>query len=276
MTGSKKKILFLTDLNYAAKARTFYGEEDVFLTNRLRREFDLAICDIPSARSFEDHVDLIVVRNIGAVSYFHEEYFEFRKRVKEKKLNIYNEFNGIGDQIGKQYLIDFSNDGYPVIPSVDKLSDLYKLGDNERYCIKPKNGADSNGIKFPFKDELVHMDLPDGEYIIQPWIDFEYEVSFYFINDKFEYAMYAPDKSKRWELKPYPYNEEDIAYAEEFINLSPVKKGIQRIDACRTKDGKLLLMELEDLNPYLSLDLLSDDTREMVITDIITAIKEML
>ena len=273
---SKKKILFLTDLNYPAKARTFYGAEDVLLTSRLRKEFDLAICDVPSVQSFEDNADLIVVRNIGAVSYFRDEYHNFRKRVKEKKLNIYNEFTGIGDQIGKQYLIDFSNAGYPVIPSVDKLSDLYKLGENERYCIKPKNGADSNGISFPYKDELIHMDLPDGEYIIQPWIDFVYEVSFYFINDKFEYAMYAPDKSKRWELKPYSYNSEDIAYANQFINLSPVNKGIQRIDACRTKDGRLLLMELEDLNPYLSLDLLPEDTRERVIADIITALKEML
>ena len=40
--------------------------------------------------------------------------------------------------------------------------------------------------------------------LIQPAVDFVYEVSFYFINDKFEYALYAPDRDRRWELKDYP------------------------------------------------------------------------
>lgn len=31
-----KKILYLSDLNYVAKARDFYGKEDVYLTGRLK------------------------------------------------------------------------------------------------------------------------------------------------------------------------------------------------------------------------------------------------
>ncbi len=38
--------------------------------------------------------------------------------------------------------------------------------------------------------------------------------------------------------------------------------GIQRVDACRAPDGGLLLVELEDLNPYLSLDRVSEEVRE--------------
>lgn len=30
--------------------------------------------------------------------------------------------------------------------------------------------------------------------------------------------------------------------------------GIQRVDACRSEQGELLLVELEDLNPYLSFE----------------------
>lgn len=48
------------------------------------------------------------------------------------------------------------------------------------------------------------------------------------------------------------YFEEDIAFATEFIRWNNIRSGIQRIDACRTKDGKLLLVELENLNPYPS------------------------
>lgn len=143
----------------------------------------------------------------------------------EKKLKIFNEFNGIGDQSGKQYLVDFTNAGYEgVIPSVDKMSDISKLGIVDRYCIKPKDGADSNGLKFLAPEELQKTRIPDGEYVIQPWIDFDYEVSFYFINDKFEYAMYAPDKNKRWQLELYPCSPEDLDYAKNILNLSPVIK----------------------------------------------------
>ena len=53
-------------------------------------------------------------------------------------------------------------------------------------------------MAFLSKEELLERDLKD--MLIQPKIDFEYEVSFYFINDKFEYALYGPDKNKRWEL----------------------------------------------------------------------------
>ena len=49
----RKKVLFLTDLNYTAKARAFYGGEDVFLAGRLREEFDVSICDLPWARSLK-------------------------------------------------------------------------------------------------------------------------------------------------------------------------------------------------------------------------------
>ncbi|MFD1775861.1 hypothetical protein [Paenibacillus rhizophilus] len=41
--------------------------------------------------------------------------------------------------------------------------------------------------------------------------------------------------------------------------------GIQRVDACRTKQGELLLVELEDLNPYLSLLELTPDIRQRFV-----------
>ena len=89
--------------------------------------------------------------------------------------------------------------------------------------------------------------------LIEPAIDFEYEVSFYFINEKFAYSMYTPNSKKRWELKEYAPTEDDLKFARKFIEWNDIKHGIQRVDACRTKTGKLLLVELEDLNPFLSL-----------------------
>ena len=75
---------------------------------------------------------------------------------------------------------------------------------------------------------------------------------------------------------PYACCREDLCFAQKFIERSPVKHGIQRVDACRTRQGGLRLMELEDLNPYLSLDLLPEETRERFVTDLIEALEEMI
>ena len=60
-----------------------------------------------------------------------------------------------------------------------------------------------------------------------------------------------------------------------FIDWNTIDKGIQRVDACRAKDGRLLLVELEDLNPYLSLLEVDDKTREIFLTDFISEISHI-
>ena len=118
------------------------------------------------------------------------------------------------------------------------------------------------------------LDLNTAGYPVIPTVDTMEDIcklpdatKFYFINDKFEYALYAPDKSKRWALEKYDASSEDIAFATKFIRWNSIRNGIQRIDACRTKDGQLLLVELEDLNPYLSILEVDNSTREQFVKD---------
>ena len=79
--------------------------------------------------------------------------------------------------------------------------------------------------------------------------------------------LYAPDKSKRWALEKYDASSEDIAFATKFIRWNSIRNGIQRIDACRTKEGQLLLVELEDLNPDRSILEVDNSTREQFVKD---------
>ena len=88
--------------------------------------------------------------------------------------------------------------------------------------------------------------------------------------------MYAPDKTKRWEMVPYHASEEDIRFAERFISWNSISHGIQRVDACRTIEGELLLIELEDLNPYLSLLQTEKDTQEKFIVDLVSTLNNCL
>ena len=268
-----KKILYLTDLYYEAKGRDYF-EEDLYITEKLKDYFDLVLCNPKNSESFESDVDLVIFRNTGPVSEFPEVYDSFVKRVKSNNIKTFNEFCGKADMCGKQYLLDLTLDNFPVIPTVDSIDQFDLLPESERYVIKPKDGADSIGLEFLTKDELFARELDN--MLIQPAIDFEYEVSFYFINDTLEYALYAPDKTKRWDLKKYDFTKNDEDFAKKFINWNDIENGIQRVDACRTPEGELLLVELEDLNPYLSILDLDSETREKFIKDFIFAVTNLV
>ncbi|GLW94953.1 hypothetical protein [Actinokineospora globicatena] len=262
-------LLLVTDLTYPARGRR-YGDEDVFLGARLREHFVVALCHPKDAVGLMDRFDLVMVRNSGPVMHYPAEYGAFRAHALRQGSVVFNPLTGQGDMAGKQYLVDLTRAGFPVIPTVDRVADVDALPVVETYVVKPKAGADSVG--------LVRTDregIPDGEgLLIQPAIDFDYEVSFYFVDHEFHYALYAPDPEKRWELRPYEPSTSDLAFAERFVRWNTLDHGIQRVDACRV-GGDLLLVELEDLNPYLSLDLVAEEVREAFVQAVAASLRAM-
>ncbi|MFF4420287.1 hypothetical protein ACFY04_05770 [Streptomyces sp. NPDC001549] len=243
-------LLYVTDLAYPARGRR-YCDEDIFLTSRLRAEFGLALCHPAEAEAMLPlGFDAVIVRNSGPVLHYQEAYDSFRAAALAAGARVYNPLTGRADMAGKQYLLDLTAAGYPVIPTIDDPARLAELPQVPQYAVKPKQGADSIGLTF-----TAAPDGPAGAVLIQPRIDFTYEVSFYFVDDAFQYALYAPDPDRRWELERYSPTEADLAFARSFVDWNTLDHGIQRVDACRAPSGELLLVELEDLNPYLSLDL---------------------
>ncbi|WP_030302374.1 hypothetical protein [Streptomyces katrae] len=253
-------LLYVTDLAYPARGRR-YCDEDILLTSRLREHFPLALCHPLDAAGMMAGFDAVIVRNSGPVLHYQEAYDSFRAAALAAGTRVYNPLTGRGDMAGKQYLLDLTAAGYPVIPTIDDPADLALLPASPSYAVKPKQGADSIGLTF-----TPHPAGPAGENLIQPRIDFAYEVSFYFVDHAFQYALHAPDPARRWELKPYEATPADLDFARSFIEWNTLSHGIQRVDACRAPSGELLLVELEDLNPYLSLDLVSPAVREAFVT----------
>ena len=264
MAIGKYSVLYLTDLYFEAKGRKYY-DEDLYLTSRLREHFEILICHPCDSEKFEESVDLIVFRNCGPVMNYQAYFNAFVKRINTKNILSFNSMKGKADMRGKGYLIEMTRGGFPVIPTIERSEDLHLLPSTEKYMVKLKDGADSIGMHVVSEQELSTLDLTGR--IIQPFVDFIYEVSFYFIDQEFQYALYAPDKSKRWDLEKYDATAGDLAFANRFIEWNALSHGIQRVDACRTSEGDLLLVELEDLNPYLSISLLSDDLREKFVTN---------
>ncbi|MFJ9629269.1 hypothetical protein ACIRU8_16355 [Streptomyces sp. NPDC101175] len=259
---ARPRILYVTDLAYQARGRR-YCDEDIALTARLREDFDLALCHPLDAAGLMDGFDAVVVRNSGPVLAYRTEYEAFRERATAAGTRVYSQLSGRADMAGKQYLLDLCAAGFPVIPTVDRAEDLDRLPRTDRYVVKPKLGADSIGLRIVPADELPA--LTDGGVLVQPCVDFAYEVSFYFVDHDFQYALYAPDTERRWRLESYEPTAADLEFAQRFVDWNTVDHGIQRVDACRAPDGGLLLVELEDLNPYLSLDALDATRRDAFV-----------
>ncbi|MEO6124477.1 MAG: hypothetical protein ABIR32_12275 [Ilumatobacteraceae bacterium] len=271
---SRRRILYVTDLHYQANGRV-YRDEDLFVTGRLGEHFDLALCGPTVAESLMDGFDAVVVRNSGPVIHHQLAYDSFRSAALDRRIRVFNELTGKADMLGKQYLVDLSAAGAAVIPTIDCVAGLDRLPEVEAYITKPKLGADSIGMRRVPHDELSTLDL-DGSTLVQPLIDFVHEVSFYVVGDELIYALHAPDPLRRWELQPFEPSSSDRSFASAFIEWNDIRYGIQRVDACRTADGQLLLMELEDLNPYLSLDVVDADTRDRFLDAMRRSIKALI
>ncbi|MER5469727.1 hypothetical protein ABZX90_34330 [Streptomyces sp. NPDC002935] len=273
MPSARSRVLYVSDLAYPAKGRR-YCDEDIALTSRLREEFDIAVCHPLDAAALMAGFDAVVVRNSGPVLHYQAAYDAFRERALAEGVRVYNELSGKGDMAGKGYLLDLTAAGFPVIPTVDRAADLDRLPEADTYVVKPKQGADSIGLEFVPRERLAG--LPYGDLLVQPRIDFRYEVSFYFVDRAFQYALYAPDPERRWALEPYEPTDEDQEFAQRFVDWNDIAYGIQRVDACRAPGGELLLVELEDLNPYLSLDVLSPEARDAFVARMKASLRALI
>src|SRR5215831_16135699 len=70
-------LLYVTDLQYQAWGR-WYGDEDTYLSGRLRDEFVVGLCHPLDAVALMDRFDAVVVRNTGPVLGFPAGYDAFR------------------------------------------------------------------------------------------------------------------------------------------------------------------------------------------------------
>lgn len=263
----KNTILLVTNFYFQAKGREYF-REDIDLSASLRKYFKVCISHIDDLDQILPTVDAVLLRNTGPQT----EHQHSLKALRQKEILLFNDLKGKGDIQGKHHLRELFLSGYPVIPtyfSVKELGTPY-----ERYFLKPMNGADSCGVQILTHNELVGKEHPN--LVIQPLVPFKYEVSFYFVGDQFHYALYAPDPAKRWELKTYMPTPEDIDFASKFIRWNSCKFGIQRVDGCRLPDGKLLLMELEDYNPFLSLNLLQKEVKERFLESLCSSLSQMI
>jgi hypothetical protein len=275
-------IAIVTNLSFDIKGRD-YGSEDRLLAVELRNrgfKVDLVhpeeVLPINDGASANDELlsrtDALIYRNCYGGSLEAEYRTVLAKFLaSHQQVKIFNQLTGCrGDYCGKQHLLDLYSAGFPVIPSTTSVTDLEVAPFKASYAfvVKSMTGADSNGIKRDLTADQVRAEFvqipenqqSDGHFLIQPMVDFSYEVSFYFFENEFMYAVYNgedalaaagtgdsslsrigegsqddDESTKRWTLNVYDPSPEDLAFARKFVDWNDCKRQIQRIDACRLR-----------------------------------------
>lgn len=244
--------------------------EDIWLARAFKEDgHNIAVVDKNYDERLEDIFDIFLKRNTwssNATIQNVREKYEFMERIIKKNLPRIN-FDGKYDGNNKVYLVDLFKKGYAVIPSIDSLEDLKLLNNPSKYMLKLKDSYDGIGQLVVSEDELKQKF--DNSYIIQPFMKFKSEVQFYYIKDKFEYALeFIPSKVPVYpDAIKYEYSSKELQIANIFATMNGDYYGIQRIDFIKLEDNTLLLTEIEDISPYLDLDQVDKETRKKFITD---------
>ncbi len=244
--------------------------EDIWLARAFQEDgHNVAIVDKNYDEKLESIFDIFLKRNTWSSSAIIEtvsEKYNFRERVIKKDLPRIN-FDGKYDGSDKRYLVKLFKNGYGVIPTIDNLNDLKLLDNPNKYMMKLKDSYDGIGQLVVKKEELKLKF--NNSYIIQPFMKFKSEVQFYYIKDKFEYALeFVPSKVPVYpNAIKYKCIPKELEIANKFVSLNGEYYGIQRIDFIKLEDDTLLLTEIEDISPYLDLDQVDKETRKKFITD---------
>lgn len=259
------KILIITNLENEC------SEEDVWIANSFIADgHDVKLVNKYYNPKLEDEYDIFIKRYswIEDIADFFvgAEESDYETRILKKNLPRIN-FDGKFDNQGKHYLSYLYSLGYSVVPTINSPKEIEKIGSYQNFLIKPVNGYASYGIIETNKNNINNY--WNENYVIQPKLNFDSEVQFYFIGNKYEFAqIFTPKKLLSHENAAfYTPCKEEIELANLFAKLNGNDfNGVQRIDFLKI-NNQLLLSELEDDSPYMAIEALSTAKRQEFIND---------
>jgi len=191
----------------------------------------------------------------------------------EAKTKLFNTFKILSGNSNKTYLDSLEHQGAPVIPTVTVarvtetgVARAFEELETDTLVIKPQVGGGAwrqvlykQGDPFPSKDEL-----PPEEAMIQaflPSVVEEGEYSFLYFGGKFSHGLIKRPKKGDYRIQSY-YGGTEETYepttqernsARAVLNALDFTPLYARVDLLRGRDGKLKLIELEMIEPYLYL-----------------------
>lgn len=259
------KILLVTN-------ETLGEGEDSFLASLLKDDFIVELYDVSQDIPSDcTNFDIFLFRNAWPERIYDRKIKRLINIAIKNNIIIYNSLQQRSKSFSLKSYLYYLNDNFNnVIPTYKTLAEF---PENKAVLIKPQNGGSSYGVKIFANKNKIRRKL--NNYIIQEYIPFEKEQSYFFIDKKFCYALetIAPGMDNRWELKEFTPNRKMLQIAKSFMKWNNMPYGIDRIDFGVTSEGLMLLMEIESDRSYLSLEELSKNTLEMFIKELKQSLK---
>ena len=191
----------------------------------------------------------------------------------EAKTKLFNNFKTLKWNANKAYLDELEAQGAPVISTitVDRVTETgvaraFEELETDTLVIKPQVGGGAwrqvlykKGDPFPSKDELP----PEGAMIqaFLPSVTEEGEYSFLYFGGQFSHGLIKRPKSGDYRIQSlyggteetYAPTTQERASARAVLDALDFTPLYARVDLLRGRDGKLKLIELEMIEPYLYL-----------------------
>ena len=191
----------------------------------------------------------------------------------ETKTKLFNNFKTLKWNANKAYLDELEAQGAPVISTitVDRVTETgvaraFKELGTDTLVIKPQVGGGAwrqvlykQDVPFPSKDELP----PEGAMIqaFLPSVTEEGEYSFLYFGGQFSHGLIKRPKKGDYRIQSlyggteetYIPSAKERASSRDVLNALDFIPLYARVDLIRGRDGKLKLIELEMVEPYLYL-----------------------
>jgi len=200
----------------------------------------------------------------------HEAFLATLDRIAAQGVPVFNDPELVRWNIRKTYLRDFEDEGIPIIPTiwpehpsaVDLRDAFEEFGAGDVVLKRQVGGGARAQVLYSRASAPETGSIMDRPGMIQPLIKSittEGEYSFLFIDGDFSHALIKRAKSGDYRIQeayggtsqridPAPADEDAARAVLEVLDEQPL---YARVDMVRGDDGKLLLMELEVIEPYL-------------------------
>ncbi len=280
MTNSPAKIAILASSNVmpgscGQRADAFECEEEMAKLVPAFADFGMELDlinwrDAPNvAESYDAMLPLLVW------DYFENNQDEFLSAMAkiDSRTTLLNRFSILQWNADKSYLDELEDQGAPTIPTiaVDQISEarveraMQELG-TQTVVIKPNVGGGgwrqvlyTQGEPFPSKDQR-----PPNGALIQPFlsrVQSEGEFSFLYFDGQFSHALRKRAKPGDYRIQSlyggfeeaYTPSSDERAQARAVLDVLEFTPVYARVDLIPGDDGRLLLIELEMIEPYLYL-----------------------
>ena len=221
--------------------------------------------------------DLIIIKSPWD---YHEKYNEFLawlRHLQSTGVQVFNTVDMLIWNSDKHYLKDIADAGLPVIPSIfiekgsrPVMEDVFKELKANEIVFKPCISASAKNtrrLNLPvfgeLQNEIYHL-LDKESYLVQPFMHeiFTGELSFLFFGGTFSHCVRKMPAEGDFRVQPkfggsYCLQGADnqyVASAKKYVDKFASNSLYARVDALIAED-KLVLMELEVIDPYLFFDL---------------------